>query len=84
MKKITSQGNLDVTFQGSFWVSEPLTLAHLFTTETTFRHAHSASEDGVDEDEDDDDDDDDDMMLEPEGVELFDKKVKQNICFLFT
>ncbi|XP_013886872.1 F-actin-monooxygenase mical1 isoform X2 [Austrofundulus limnaeus] len=41
--------------------------------ETTFRHAHSASQDAVDEDEDDDDEDDD-MTLEPGDVALFDKK----------
>ncbi|KAL6119427.1 mical1 [Pungitius sinensis] len=41
--------------------------------ETTFRHAHSASEEGGDGDDDDDDDDDDDEMFE-QDVDLFDEK----------
>lgn len=49
-----------------------------FKTETTFRHVHGASEDDVDED---DEDDDDDMMLEPEDIDLLDKKVRLRECF---
>ncbi|KAM9343535.1 F-actin-monooxygenase mical1 isoform 2-T2 [Pholidichthys leucotaenia] len=41
--------------------------------ETTFRHVHSASEEG-DGDDDDDDDDDDDMMFEHDDIDLFDEK----------
>ncbi|XP_036958971.1 F-actin-monooxygenase mical1 isoform X2 [Acanthopagrus latus] len=41
--------------------------------ETTFRHVHSASEEGVDGDDDDDDDDDDDEMFE-QDADLFDEK----------
>ncbi|XP_037540580.1 F-actin-monooxygenase mical1 [Nematolebias whitei] len=47
-------------------------IGHPGRVETTFRHVHGASEDGVDED--DDDNDDDDMMLEPEDIDLLDKK----------
>ncbi|XP_037627760.1 F-actin-monooxygenase mical1 isoform X3 [Sebastes umbrosus] len=41
--------------------------------ETTFRHAHSTSEEGADGD-DDDDDDDDDEMFGRDDVDLFDEK----------
>ncbi|XP_030279388.1 F-actin-monooxygenase mical1 isoform X2 [Sparus aurata] len=40
--------------------------------ETTFRHVHSASEEGVDGDDDDDDDDDDEMF--EQDADLFDEK----------
>ncbi|XP_017274751.1 F-actin-monooxygenase mical1 [Kryptolebias marmoratus] len=46
-------------------------VSHPGRVETTFRHVHSASEDGVDEDEDDDEDD---LMLESEDLDSFDKK----------
>lgn len=49
------------------------------TTETTFRHVHSASEDGVDEDDDDDDDEVD--MFEEE--DLFDTKVMMWSIYAF-
>ncbi|KAK9515111.1 hypothetical protein VZT92_025781 [Zoarces viviparus] len=42
--------------------------------ETTFRHAHSTSEEGADGDDDDGDDDDDDEMFEHDDVDLFDEK----------
>ncbi|XP_028308783.1 F-actin-monooxygenase mical1 isoform X2 [Gouania willdenowi] len=43
--------------------------------ETTFTHAHSTSEDGIDGDDDDDDDDDDDeMMYGRDDIDLFDEK----------
>ncbi|XP_059189409.1 F-actin-monooxygenase mical1 [Centropristis striata] len=45
---------------------------HPGRVETTFRHAHNTSEEGVDGDEDDDDDDDD--MFEQDDVDLFDEK----------
>ncbi|XP_070695284.1 F-actin-monooxygenase mical1 [Pempheris klunzingeri] len=44
---------------------------HPGRVETTFRHAHCASEEGVDGDDDDDDDDDD--MFE-QDIDLFDEK----------
>ncbi|XP_068588967.1 F-actin-monooxygenase mical1 isoform X1 [Cebidichthys violaceus] len=47
---------------------------HPGRVETTFRHAHSTSEEGVDGDDDDDDDDDDDEMFEQDDVDLFDEK----------
>ncbi|KAM4571084.1 F-actin-monooxygenase mical1 isoform 2-T3 [Fundulus diaphanus] len=46
--RITREGGLSVH------------VSHPGRVETTFRHVHSASEEGVDEDDDDDDDDDDD------------------------
>lgn len=51
-----------------------LTLSCISTTETTFRHVHSASEEGVDGDDDDDDDDDDEMF--EQDADLFDEKVR--------
>ncbi|XP_042347275.1 F-actin-monooxygenase mical1 [Plectropomus leopardus] len=45
---------------------------HPGRVETTFRHAHSTSEEGVDGD--DDDDDDDDEMFERDDVDLFNEK----------
>lgn len=45
---------------------------HPGRVETTFRHAHSTSEEGVDGD--DDDDDDDDEMFGRDDVDLFDEK----------
>lgn len=56
----------------SVWVN--LTLSCFSTTETTFRHVHSASEEGVDGDDDDDDDDDDEMF--EQDADLFDEKVR--------
>ena len=56
-----------------------LTLSCFSTTETTFRHVHSASEEGVDGDDDDDDDDDDDEMFE-QDADLFDEKVRSWCC----
>ncbi|XP_042266338.1 F-actin-monooxygenase mical1 [Thunnus maccoyii] len=48
---------------------------HPGRVETTFRHVHSASEEGVDEDDgDDDDDDDDDEMFVQDDIDLFDEK----------
>ncbi|XP_035500329.2 F-actin-monooxygenase mical1 isoform X1 [Scophthalmus maximus] len=48
---------------------------HPGTVETTFRHVHSASEEGADGDDDDDDDDDDeDDMFEQDDVNLYDEK----------
>ncbi|CAB1440626.1 unnamed protein product [Pleuronectes platessa] len=41
--------------------------------ETTFRHVHSASEEGADEDEDEDDEDEDDMF-ERDDIDLYDEK----------
>ena len=55
--------------------------SHLFlflSTETTFRHGHSTSEDGADEEEDDDDDDDEDMMFGRDDIEFPDEKVGQD------
>lgn len=53
-----------------------------FSTETTFSHAHSPSEEGVDGD--DDDDDDDDEMFERD-IDLYDEKVRRGmeLTFLF-
>ncbi|XP_041801318.1 F-actin-monooxygenase mical1 [Chelmon rostratus] len=45
---------------------------HPGIVETTFRHVHSASEEGVDGD--DDDDDDDDEMFGQDDIDLFDEK----------
>ncbi|XP_040912898.1 F-actin-monooxygenase mical1 [Toxotes jaculatrix] len=45
---------------------------HPGRVETTFRHAHSASEEGADGD--DDDDDDDDEMFERDDIDLYDEK----------
>ncbi|KAM4610241.1 F-actin-monooxygenase mical1 isoform 2-T3 [Polymixia lowei] len=45
---------------------------HPGRVETTFRHGHSASEDGADGDNDDDDDDDE--MFERDDIDLFDEK----------
>ncbi|KAK2851884.1 hypothetical protein Q5P01_008160 [Channa striata] len=44
--------------------------------ETTFRHVHSASEEGADGDDDDDDDDDDDEdeMFDQDDMDLYDEK----------
>ncbi|KAM9855107.1 F-actin-monooxygenase mical1 [Aulostomus maculatus] len=42
--------------------------------ETTFRHVHSASEEGVDGDADDDDDDDEDDAMFEQDIDLFDEK----------
>ncbi|XP_067449321.1 F-actin-monooxygenase mical1 [Thunnus thynnus] len=48
---------------------------HPGRVETTFRHVHSTSEEGVDEDDgDDDDDDDDDEMFVQDDIDLFDEK----------
>ncbi|XP_047460908.1 F-actin-monooxygenase mical1 [Mugil cephalus] len=44
---------------------------HPGRVETTFRHTHSASEEGVDGD--DDDDDDDDEMFEQDDIDLYEK-----------
>lgn len=53
-------------------------LASFFlTTETTFRHVHSTSEEGADGDDDDDDDDDD--MFEQDDIDLFDEKVRRRV-----
>ena len=52
--------------------------SHLFlflSTETTFRHGHSTSEDGDDQEEDDDDDDEEDMMSGSYDFEFPDEKV---------
>ncbi|XP_070824495.1 F-actin-monooxygenase mical1 isoform X2 [Chaetodon trifascialis] len=48
-------------------------VSHPGRVETTFRHVHSASEEGADGD-DDDDDDDDDEMFEQDDIDLFDEK----------
>lgn len=48
-------------------------LVTFFAAETTFRHTHSASEEGADGDDDDDDDDDE---FEQDDMDLFDEKVK--------
>ncbi|GAA6216708.1 protein-methionine sulfoxide oxidase mical1-like [Lates japonicus] len=45
---------------------------HPGRVETTFRHVHSASEEGADGD--DDDDDDDDEMFERDDIDLYDEK----------
>ena len=45
------------------------------STETTFRHGHSTSEDGDDEEEDDDDDDEEDIMFGSYDIEFPDEKV---------
>ncbi|KAI3357789.1 hypothetical protein L3Q82_016179, partial [Scortum barcoo] len=47
---------------------------HPGRVETTFRHVHSASEEGADGDEEDDDDDDDDEMFAQDDIDLFDEK----------
>lgn len=57
-------------------------LSCVFTTETTFRHVHSASEEGVDGD--DDDDDDDDEMFEHDDIELFNEKVRRGAELMFS
>lgn len=44
-----------------------------FAAETTFRHVHSPSEEGVDGD----DDDDDDEMFGQDDSDLFDEKVRR-------
>ncbi|XP_076597085.1 F-actin-monooxygenase mical1 isoform X2 [Chaetodon auriga] len=49
-------------------------VSHPGRVETTFRHVHSASEEGADGDDDDDDDDDDDEMFEQDDMDLFDEK----------
>ncbi|XP_028264869.1 F-actin-monooxygenase mical1 [Parambassis ranga] len=46
---------------------------HPGRVETTFRHIHSASEEGADGDDDDDDDDDNDMF-EQDDIDIFDEK----------
>lgn len=68
----------------SIW-SHPGLLQHLlllFPTETTFRHVHHTSEEGVEGDEDDDDEDDDEQ-----DIDLFDDQVRisvEFICFSFS
>lgn len=50
------------------------------TTETTFRRAHAASEEGDyrdDGDEEEDDDEEDEDMFERDDIDLFDQKVSQ-------
>lgn len=51
-------------------------MSHL---ETTFRHAHSTLEDGVDGD---DDDDDDDEMFGRDDIDLFDEKVRREMVLV--
>lgn len=53
-----------------------------FTTETTFSHDHSASEDGVDGDDDDDDEDDD--MFENYDKYLSNEKVRTGAQLMFS
>ncbi|XP_041860308.1 F-actin-monooxygenase mical1 isoform X2 [Melanotaenia boesemani] len=48
-------------------------VGHPGRVETTFRHVHSASEEGV---EGDDDDDDDDDMFEQDDIELIDEELQ--------
>uniref|UniRef100_UPI0037E786BA F-actin-monooxygenase mical1 n=1 Tax=Semicossyphus pulcher TaxID=241346 RepID=UPI0037E786BA len=50
---------------------------HPGRVETTFRHVHSASEEGVDGDDDDDDDDDDDEMFGQDDMDLYDEKFQK-------
>lgn len=54
----------------------------IVATETTFRHVHSASEEGVDGDNDDDDDDDDEMFAH-DDIDLFHEKVRRGAAPLF-
>nr|XP_046251717.1 F-actin-monooxygenase mical1 [Scatophagus argus]XP_046251718.1 F-actin-monooxygenase mical1 [Scatophagus argus] len=51
-------------------------VSHPGRVETTFRHVHSASEEGVDgdEDEDDEDDEEDEEMFERDDIDFFDEK----------
>lgn len=52
----------------------------MFTTETTFRHIHSASEEGADGE---DDDDDDDEMFGQDDTDLFVEKVRNGVELFF-
>uniref|UniRef100_A0A3Q2TB41 Molecule interacting with CasL protein 1 n=1 Tax=Fundulus heteroclitus TaxID=8078 RepID=A0A3Q2TB41_FUNHE len=54
--RITREGGLSVH------------VSHPGRVETTFRHVHSASEEGVDEDDDDDDDDDEDDDFDQDDI----------------
>lgn len=76
---VVEQGCRRKTCSAGVFESDEVYCDVFSSTDSSLRHAHSASEEGADGDDDDDDDEADDEMFERDDMDLYDEKVRRGM-----